>query len=344
MDERDDEVPLKHPLIGIVYNLKKADHTQTDAPDMEAEYDSMDTVLAIQRALEQKQVHTALYEADDHLPERLQSCRPDMVFNIAEGRGGRAREAQVPALLSMLGIPHTGSDETALCVALDKGLTKRLLGTYHIRTPRYAVVSPLEPLRLSGLTYPVIVKPNAEGSSKGIGEVSVAASAQELRGLITRAFALYGESMLVEEFLPGREFTVGILGNGAETRVFAPMEIVYNADAAQGEYHVYSYPVKQDFKRFVHYECPARLTNEETKEMTRMARKAYDALGCVDFARADFRMDAAGKIHFIEINPLPGLAPGYSDYPMLAEACGVSYDELVYGVLAAAAKRCGLRL
>ncbi|MEG1548654.1 MAG: ATP-grasp domain-containing protein [Clostridia bacterium] len=341
MEERDSEVPLLDgvPTVGIIFNLKK--EVASGPADAEAEYDNMDTVLAIQQALTACNLNVKLLQADEALPEKLEATHIDIAFNIAEGRGGRGREAQVPALLNMLGIPFTGSDETTLCIALDKALTKRLLASYHLRTPKYALLKHESIIQAPKLHYPVIVKPNAEGSSKGISDVSIASSPAELRMLAARAFSLYGQDMLAEEYIEGREFTVGVLGNGSNARVFPPMEIIYK-QPTQGSYHVYSYNVKKAYKRYISYECPARLSPEQEHEMMGMAKRTFDVLGCHDFARMDFRLGDDGKIYFIEINPLPGLAPGYSDYPMLAEFSGMSYTALIWGIFAAAMQRCGL--
>lgn len=342
MEDRTDAVPLEPPgpRVGIIYNLKKG--ISAGAPDAEAEYDSFDTVLAIRDALLEGGAQVALLEAGPLLPEQLTKNPVDMVFNIAEGFSGRGREAQIPGLLGVLGIPYTGSDETALCVALDKAMTKRLLATYRIRSPRSVLIEPGTPVRAAGLKYPLIVKPNAEGSSKGISDCSIAESPAELRALAKRGAALYGTAMLAEEYIDGREFTVGILGNGADTLVFRPMEIIFEKNT-QGVYRIYSYGVKQDYKNYVRYACPAELEPEKEAEIVRTARRIFQLLGCRDSARIDFRLAPDGKLYFIEINPLPGLAPGYSDYPMLAEFCGMPYGELVRGILRAAAARCGLR-
>jgi len=339
MEDLDIPLPERALKVGIVYNLKKG--IQSSVADIEAEYDHIETVEAIREALTAPGVHVSLIEADRELAEKLKEIRPDIVFNIAEGMKGRGREAQVPALLNMLGIPFTGSDETTLCLALDKALTKRLLSSYHIKTPRYTVITGDAAPRRGGLRFPVIVKPNAEGSSKGISEACVAEDRKELDALIERNLALYGGEVLAEEYVPGREFTVGLLGNGSELRAFEPMEIVYTRPT-QREFHVYSYLVKQEYQSYVRYECPARLTPEQSREMKDMARRAFRMLGCRDMARVDFRLDPAGTPWFIEINPLPGLAPGYSDYPMLAGFQGVAYGDLVRGILSAAARRYGL--
>lgn len=331
------EDPLPEPLtVGLVYNLKKG--IRSSVIDAEAEYDSIDTVYAIQAALEENHHHVILLEADQALPEKLKRTHIDIAFNIAEGFGNRCREAQIPAMLDFFGIPFTGSDETTLCIALDKALTKRLLSTYLVRTPRYAVISPDSKPADYKLKYPVIVKPNAEGSSKGISDASIVKSTKELRLLLTRNMELYGQSMLAEEYIEGREFTVGILGNGSDVKVFPPMEIIYKK-ATQESYHVYSYNVKQNYKEYIDYQCPASLTKEQEGKMIEMSKSIYHALGCRDFSRIDFRMSTDGILYFIEINPLPGLAPGYSDYPMLAEFSGVSYSELVNSILNAAVKR-----
>ena len=343
MEQLDSEVPLAPPIhtVAVLYNLKKG--IAAKAPDAEAEYDKIDTVHAIRDALESGGLSVTLLEADEGLPGLISHERPDIAFNIAEGLSGRGREGQVPSLLSMLGIPFTGSDATTLCIALDKALTKRVLWTHRVRTPHYEVVEPGKTRLTKALSFPVIVKPNCEGSSKGIGAVSIAEDRKALSEILRRNHELYEGEMLVEEYVEGREFTVGILGNFASARVFPPMEIVFR-QPTEGAHTVYSYPVKQDYTRYVRYECPANLTEEQTREITDMARRAFNALNCRDFARVDFRMGADGKMYFIEINPLPGLAPGYSDYPMLAQFSGVGYRELVRGVLDAAAKRLGRRV
>lgn len=343
MENQSDEVPLAPIKVGVVFNLKHAELSRSAAADDQAEYDSMDTVLAIERAIQRLGCRTVLMEADENLPEQLRQHRPDIIFNIAEGRGGRAREAQVPALLTLFNIPYTGSDETTLCIALDKALTKRLLATYRIPTPRYRVFEPGVPIRTGGLKFPVIVKPNAEGSSKGIQDVCIAETAAELKSLVEQNVSLYGGSVLAEEFVHGREFTVGLLGNGKSILAFPPMEIVYHDSPISG-YNVYNYTVKKEYEKYVSYRCPAEITPELEETLIRLSKKAFLALGCRDFARADFRIDEQGRVFFIEINPLPGLAPHYSDYPMLAEFCGVAYDDLVGSVLRAGAVRSGVCL
>ena len=323
------------PLVGITYNLKKSG--ASELPDDDAEYDEPDTILAIKKALEEIHCGVALLEATEDLPQKLADIRPDIVFNIAEGKGGRGREAQVPALLNLYGIPFTGSDETTLCLALDKALTKRLLASYHIRTPRYQLAGRGRKIAAGRLSCPVLVKPNAEGSSKGISDFSLASDARELRRVLLKNLELYGQDMLLEEYIAGREFTVGILGNGEDIRVFPPMEIIFKDTA--GPYQIYSFDVKKNYKEHIRYACPPELGADKLSEMERTAKRIYELLSCRDCARIDFRLAPDGTLYFIELNPLPGLAPGYSDFPMLAEFCGVSYAALIQGILRSALKR-----
>ena len=341
MEELDNDVPLPKPEIGIVFNLKSGKDKRT--ADAEAEYDSIDTVNAIKKVFEDNGLKVRLIEATQDFSSAIAKNRPDMVFNIAEGIGGRGREAQVPSVLEMLGIPFTGSDSTALSVALDKNMTKKLLSAYGIRSPKGITISSLTGWSVRGLKFPLIVKPNAEGSSKGIPDKCVVNDRAELKEAVKRDLALYGGSILAEEYIEGREFTVGIIGNGEDTKVFPPMEIVFKRLPPEG-HAVYSFDVKQNYKKYIEYSCPSSIDKSIESKMVAYASKAYAALGCRDFTRADFRVAADGTVYFIEINPLPGLAPGYSDYPMLADFSGVPYEKLVMSVLEAGAKRCGVRL
>jgi D-alanine-D-alanine ligase len=330
-----DQPPLLR--IGIVYNLKK--EAASDIPDDEAEYDDYNTILAIKSALEGANSSVELFEATQDLPIKLAGHKPDIVFNIAEGTKGRGREAQVPAILSFFHIPFTGSDETTLCIALDKALTKRILASYRIRTPKYKVIRNGTKVLTGKFSYPVIVKPNAEGSSKGISNFSFALNSIELHDLIVKNMDRYKQDMLVEEYIDGREFTVGILGNGRDLRVFPPMEIVYKE---RSKFNIYSYEVKKDCYKYIKYECPANISIGIQAEIENTARKIYEILGCRDCARIDFRLSREGLPYFIEINPLPGLAPGYSDFPMIAEFNGMDYASLVRNILGSALKRYNL--
>jgi len=328
--------------VGITFNLKK--NISSDLPDAEAEFDDMDTIRALQDALEAAGFSVSLYEAAEDLPVRLFQNKPDIVLNIAEGMNGRGREAQVPAILNFLAIPFTGSDETTMAVAMDKALTKRLAASHGISTPKYMVVKSgatipdEDSLREAGLCWPVIVKPNTEGSSKGITDLSIVHDGAALRRILSEKIKAYKEDMLVEEYIQGREFTAGILGNGARLRVFPPMEIIFNDKS----HTLYSREVKKNFRRYVSYKCPPDIGAATVKEIEETAKAVFSFLECRDFARVDFRLSAEGRLFFIEINPLPGLAPGYSDFPMIAEFCGMDYTALIRNIMDTASARYGL--
>lgn len=334
--EDDDSYPP--PLtVGIAYNLKRG--ISSGAEDMEAEYDSLDTVRAIRDVFESAGYGAELLEADADFAEKIKNTKAGLVFNIAEGRNGRGREAQAPAILSFLGIPFSGSDETTLGIALDKAMTKRCLTSFGVKTPAWQLIKSLQSGLDPSLRFPLIVKPNSEGSGKGITDLAVARDETQLRGLLERNFRLYGEPMLIEEYIAGREFTVGLLGNGGGLQVFEPMEIVYRSHEQD---NIYSYRVKKDYKSYVDYRCPADIPADVSRNMKETAALVFDALECRDFARIDFRLSEDGTPYFIEINPLPGLAPGYSDYPMLAGFCGMDYRTLILKVLENALRRYGM--
>jgi len=332
--QEDDPLPAPRS-IALVHNLK---HDDLDG-DAEAEYDSPTTVAAIAAALSSEGYTVTPVEADGNLMDRLRELQPELVFNIAEGRCGRGREAETPAVCNLLDIPFIGSDETALCVSMDKALCKRLLSTYGIPSPAGVICADEIDAKNLDLRFPVIMKPDAEGSSKGIPNACIAENRSDMLRLLRSCWERYGGNMLVEEYIHGREFTVGILGNGDRATVFPPMEIDFRE---KPRYRVYSYEIKQNYQQYIRYLCPAPLTDGQTQTMREYARKAFLALDCHDFTRVDFRMDESGHIYFIEMNPLPGLAPSYSDFPMLAEFCGIPYDKLVLGVLHAGMRRLGM--
>ena len=322
-------------LVAIACNIK-TEH----ASDAEAEFDEPRTIDAIGAALRNGGYKTIILEATKGFPQKLGSALPDIVFNISEGRSGRSREAQVPAILEYCGIPFTGSDTVALSVALDKVMTKRLVQSCGIETPAFRVVARGVSDMPGDLTFPVIVKPNAEGSSKGVSDDCVAENMTQLRTLVNRLMRDCTGELLAEQYIDGREFTVGIIGNGPDIRVFEPMEIIYSK--LKGHYKVYSYEVKQNYRDYISYKCPPDLPSELIVKMKNTAEAVYKILGCLDLARIDFRLSEDGCLFFIEINPLPGLAPDYSDFPMLAGYNGMEYDDLIRAIVSCALKRYGM--
>lgn len=327
--------------VGLTFNLKKArDPEDDEPPDAQAEYDSPATVMAVADALRRGGHQVVFLEADEFLPDRIREESPQVVFNLAEGLRGESRESHVPALLEMLGIPYTGSGVLSLALCLDKPLTKVVLGQYGIPTPAFRVIAPDEAIDATGLRFPLFVKPAHEGSSMGVGPGSVVYGETDLVRQVNLVRELYRQEALVEEFLPGREFTVGLVGNRC-LHAFPIMEINYDeVPADHGA--VYSRHFKEHWDDDRYYLCPAPVDEALRAELVELARRAFRALRCRDVARVDLRLDAAGRPQVLEINPLPGLAPGFSDLPRAAAAEGWTYEELVNGILDVALLRLGM--
>lgn len=308
--------------------------------DFLEEYDSQATVDAIAAAIKGLGHAPRLLGGGRKFMERVLADPPELVFNIAEGFGTRSREAHVPAVLEMLGIPYTHSDPLTLAVTLDKAVAKRLAATAGVPTPKFAVVSEAAQAGDLSLSLPVIAKPLWEGSSKGIRKSSRITERGGLERTIGGLIADYGEPVLVEEFLPGAEFTVGILGTGRDARVLGALEIVPRL--AKPEEFVYSLEVKRNWEVEVEYHVPPRRPAEVLRDVERVALEAYRALDCRDVGRVDVRLDAAGRASFLEVNPLPGIHPVTGDLCILARGAGVAYEELIGAILASARKRWGI--
>ena len=330
--------PPRQLRVGLVYDLKRGDSSGDD--DIEAEFDGPATIDAIEGAIAGQGHEVIRLEAGSALFDTLGRCRIDVAFNLAEGRRGRGRESLVPALLDLAGVPHTGSDATALAVTLDKGIAKRLVRTAGVRTADFAIFESPSARRPPSLEFPLIVKPVAEGSSKGIATGSVVRDDDALRQAVLGVVERYQQPALVEAYLPGREFTVGVLGH-QRLRVLPPLEVVFH-DAA-GPNPVYGYrekfPENPEAPARVTFEVPANIEPRLQRLLARDARRAFRALGCRDVARFDFRLDAAGRPSFIECNPLPGLTPGFSDLCVIAEAAGLDHAALITAILAPAIRR-----
>jgi len=332
LDQAPQKKPRKSSLkVGLTYNIKRISPTENDA---EAEFDSPKTIEAITAAIESYGHTVVPLEAKPDLPRVLAAAAPDVVFNIAEGLRGRGREAQVPALCELLGIPYSGSDPTTLSLCLDKGLTKQILRAAGIDTADWQVLATgrekLKPFR-----YPVIVKPNAEGTSKGITSASVVNDEASARAAARALVERYGQPALVEEYITGREFTVGLLGE-RRPKVLPPMEVIFIDPKALP---VYGFEEKQSDTPRVRFECPAHLTPAENKRIEKTVRDTFSALGCRDVSRVDLRMAPDGTVYVIEINPLPGLTPDFSDLCMIAKVNGMDYRTLIGEILAGCLKR-----
>lgn len=328
--------------IGLTFDLKQDGSAPAGLPDdHDEEFDSPATIDAIADALRGLGHDVALLGDGEAMVRRVLDDRPDLVFNFAEGHGvSRSREARVPAVLDMLGVPYTGSDPLTMAVTLDKDVARRLVRSHGGEVPRGQVFAPdadLAPVRrLSKLPYTAIVKPAWEGSSKGIRDKCVVDTPAELADAL-EARRDQRQPMLVEEFIDGEEVTVGLIGNGPP-RVLGVMRILPKVPRAR---FVYSLEVKRDFVAQVRYECPPSLPAEAVKATEEAAQLAFAALGCRDVARIDFRI-RDGVPYFLEVNPLPGLNPQTSDLVIMAKLVGLGHAGLVAAVVEAARRRSGV--
>jgi len=324
--------------LGLSYDLKKAISTSTGSDDALEEYDSWETVAGLAKFLESSSQEVVMLGGGAEFLKKILAQRVGFVFNIAEGRGNhRSREAQIPAVLEMLGIPYSGSDPECLAICLDKPLAKQLVAAVGVKTPRWFLLHSLEDvmgIAESGLTFPAIVKPAFEGSSKGIKLNSVVNDAAEVASVAGDLFQRYQQPILIEEFIRGTEITVGMVGNNPPEVIGIMAVVPKNSESN----FVYSLEVKRNYLELVDYQCPANLLPEVLKELEVSAQKVYKTLRCRDFARIDYRVSTSGVPYFLEVNPLPGLGD-YSDLVIMAEMTGLGHRGLVMKVLNAALGR-----
>jgi len=331
----------------------------SSADDLYAEWDSAPTIEAIASALATYGEVVRL-EASPDFPERLRAARPDIVFNIAEGLHGVNRESHVPAICEFLGVPYSGSDPLTLSLCLDKSRAKEVLSYHRVPTAPFLLVdSPKDldhllagalPLSPPSEIVPLFVKPVHEGSSKGITERNFVKSADELEAQVLFLLEKYQQPVLVEEFLPGAEFTCGVLGNGSEARVLPIVGMNFGA-LPHGAVPIYGFEAKWIWDRHDQpleiFACPAPLNDTMRVAIERVVLRAYRVLGCRDWARVDVRLDADGVPNIVEVNPLPGILPDPADnscLPKAARAAGLSYDELIQSCLLQAAERYGISM
>jgi D-alanine-D-alanine ligase len=320
--------------VGLTYDLRSDYLKEGFSEEETAEFDKESTVEAIELAL-----HKLGYETDriGHFKALIgriyRGDRWDIVFNICEGMHGIGREAQVPALLDAYNIPYTFSDPLVLALTLHKGMTKSVMRDSGIPTPDFAVVETVKDLNNVHLPYPLFVKPNSEGSGKGIGFNSKVNNPEELRTTCLAQWETIAQPLLIETFLPGREFTTGILGTGEKSFSVGSMEVIFNSSAKE---KIYSYDIKTNYEQYVSYALPE---NEMADKCSELALKAWRALGCRDAGRIDIRADRNGVPNFIEVNPLAGLNDITSDLPILARMNGYTYDFIIKTIMDSAIKR-----
>jgi len=323
--------------IGLTYDLREA-YLSEGYDELEtAEFDRADTIDSLENAIRSLGHQTDRIGNVRQLVSRLATGdRWDLVFNICEGLRGIAREAQVPTLLEAYEIPCTFGDPVAMTVCLHKGLTKTLVAKCGIPTPLFAVVEVMADLAKINLPFPLFAKPLAEGTGKGVSPASCISSAAELSQVCETLLANFRQPVLVETYLSGREFTVGILGTGDDARVLGTLEIVLLSDAEPG---AYSYINKERCEELVRYDLVRADNDPEVAEAERIALISWRELNGRDAGRIDLRSDGSGRPNFIEANPLAGLHPEHSDLPMIATKVGMSYQELIRQILESAARR-----
>lgn len=335
--------------IGIAFDLAPAARPDVGPDDRFEEFDKPSTIDALAAVL-RDEGHDVVRLGDGR--EFLTSILTeplDLVWNLAEGEGiGRCRESRVPAALEMLNIPYTGSDPLALAAALDKDVAKRLVATAGVEVPRGIAIGPGEEQfdaaekisRLAdALEFPWILKPAFEGSSKGIRARCLVDATTEALDVYRTLAGDYEQPILLEEFIDGDEVTVGLIGNPGEFSFIEAMRVV--PTRGEGRF-VYSIELKRDWSENVRYEAPARIADELRERLLTSATNAFTALGCRDVARIDYRI-RNGTPYFIEANPLPGLAPDWSDLVILGKGAGLSYVDMVRMILAAALRRMSAR-
>ncbi len=349
---RADEEPPSNGAGAATLVAPSAASPAATVEDEYAEWDSAATINAVARALS---LHgdVIFLEATEDFPQRLRAERPDIVFNIAEGLRGPNREAHVPAICEFYGVPYSGSDPFTLALCLDKARTKEILRARGVPTADWWLVRTVDELRALVARHPrlpLFAKPVHEGSSKGITERNYVASPDALQPVVLELLERYQQPVIVETFLPGAEFTCGVLGNGTSARVMPIVGMNFAALPA-GALPIYGFEAKWLWDRPEEpldiFSCPADISETLRSEIEDVVLRAYQGLGCLDWSRVDVRLGADGRANIVEVNPLPGILPDAADnscLPKAARAAGLDYDALIGACLRAAAERQGISL
>jgi D-alanine-D-alanine ligase len=320
--------------IGITYDLREDYLIEGYSEEETAEFDRAETIEAIDQTLKELGYRTDRIGHLKSLTRRLAAGdRWDLVFNIAEGLRGFGREAQIPALLDAYDIPYTFSDPLVLALTLHKGMTKHVIRDMGIPTPDFAIIEKEDQSTGICLAYPLFAKPVAEGTGKGITAASKINTEKELVEVCRMLLTVFKQPVLVESFLPGREFTVGIIGTGKDAIATDTMEVCLKA---QAEPDVYSYINKENCEELVEYRL---VYDEEAQQVRETALSAWRGLGCRDAGRMDLRSDRSGRPNFMEVNPLAGLHPQHSDLPIIFSLMGKTFHQLIDMIMHSALKR-----
>lgn len=319
--------------IGLTYDLRADYLKEGYSLEETAEFDKEETIEGIEHALRLLGYHTMrIGHSRQLMTELLAGKRWDLVFNICEGLYGDSRESLIPALLDAYRIPYVFSGAVTLGISLNKAFAKRVVRDAGINTPPFMVINMEDDIVNGQLTFPLFAKPVAEGTGKGIEDRSVIQDMHQLVAVCHDLLKKFNQPVLVEEYLPGREFTVGIIGNGQDARVVGAMEVIYGTGVSD----VYSYFNKENYEGRIHYEP---VSGDLLKQCEDVALGAWNALNAQDGGRVDVRVDRYGNMSFIEINPLAGLNPVHSDLPILCRMNGIDYTQLIGLIMDAALKR-----
>ncbi len=322
--------------IGFTFDLRAEYLAKGYSEEETAEFDQQGTIDSLAEAIESLGHSVDRIGSARALVTRLaRGDRWDLVFNIAEGLSGYGREAQVPAILDAFGITYTFAEPLAAAVTLHKGWCKDIVRAAGIPTADFAVIEQNTDLDALELSLPLLAKPVAEGTGKGVTPRSVIRDFADLADVVTELRHRYRQPVLLESFLPGREFTVGIIGTGADAYALGSIEIVLRE---QAEADVYSYVNKEECEALVEYRH-VTAADPLVSRSEAIALAAWRVLGCRDGGRVDLRCDDCGNPMFLEVNPLAGLHPSHSDLPMIATAVGMSYPSLIGAIIESAAKR-----
>lgn len=326
--------------ITLVFNQKQKEESKP--LDYCSEYDSPKTISCIAEAIRQGGHTVNLVDAREDLFGYFRSHFTDMVFNIAEGNGSKLRESEVPAILDILGIPYTGSGMITLALALNKALTKKIIAAEDIPTPKYQLFAKGKETLNPDLQFPLIAKPNREGSAKGILSSSVVHNEDRLREEIYKIISLYRQEALVEEFIEGKELTVGVVCDTVP-KALPILEIDFSSCKDTSEYF-YSWRMKEyqgniELGLNPTFHCPARVDKDTEERIKAIALKCHEVIGCQDMSRTDIRLSRDNIPYVLEINPLPGLDPDDSNFPKMAKAAGLEYSRLINLILDSAFKR-----
>jgi len=323
--------------VGLTFDLKDDYLDLGFTTEEVAEFDAIETIDALDHAITSLGFEVIRIGNIFSLVNFLNAGKHcDIVFNICEGMFGIAREAQVPCLLDAYRIPYVFSEPDILNLTLDKGLTKLVLKQAGIRTADFKVVSQLVDLQNIDIQFPLFVKPVAEGTSKGIDGFSMVRDPMQLEETVNYLLTTFRQPVLIESFLPGREFTVGIIGCGDDSKAIGTLEILLNENTP---HPFYSYSVKKDWEKYASYKIAVDPVGLKCAEM---AVDVWKLIRGKDAGRVDFRLDKNGNPNFIEVNPLAGLNPSYSDLPILARLCGITYEQMISEIMNSALKRSGL--